>query len=103
MVGRNIEILPSPERPKRWLIKAGEYARINVPDVWKAWQYPVRYMSLEELGIDPTALKFEPMETPTIEHTKAPKLGDVIESAKQQIAAAAGVPNAAVRISVDLS
>jgi hypothetical protein len=103
LIGRITEIVPSPERPKRWLIKIGEYAKITVPNIWKGWRYPVRYMSLEGLQIDPTTLEFKPMREPAIEEAPARKLGDVIEGAIQEVAAAAGVPNSAVRISVDLA
>jgi hypothetical protein len=100
LIGRITEIVPSPEEPQRWLIKIGQYAKINVPNVWQSWRFPVRYMSLEELGIDPEKLEFETLEGAT--HGPQ-KLGDVIDLAKQQIAAFAGVPVGAVRISVDLS
>ena len=43
----------------RWAIDLSEYASINFPNVWKGWQNPVHYTSLEELGIDPSTLKFE--------------------------------------------
>jgi hypothetical protein len=104
LIGRITEIVPSPEKPNRWLIKIGQYARIDVPNVWGPWRFPVRYMSLEELRIDPATLEFESLkERPIEEAASAPRLGDVIEVAKQQIAACAGVPSTAVRISVDLS
>jgi hypothetical protein len=101
LIGRISEIVPSPERPDRWLIKIGEYARISIPNAWQAWRYPVRYTSLEELKIDLTTLTFEPMQEPAIE--EAFTLGDVIEAYKQKIATAAGVPISAVRVSVDFS
>jgi hypothetical protein len=102
LIGRISEIVPSPERPDRWLIKISEYARISIPNVWQ-WQYPVRYTSLEELQIDPKKLAFEPVQKLPMEEFSSLRLGDVIETAKQQIAAAAGVPNSAIRISVDLA
>jgi hypothetical protein len=45
----------------RWVIEISDYALVNIPDVWQAWRNPVRYMSLDELGIDVATLKFEPM------------------------------------------
>ena len=103
LIGHITEVVPSPKRLKRWLIKIEDYARINVPNVWQAWRFPVRYMSLEELQTDPTTLEFKPMPEPAIEEAPTVKLGDVIEGAIQQVAAAAGVPKTAVRISVDLA
>lgn len=46
----------------RWIIEISEYALVNIPDVWKAWRNPVRYMSLDELGIDVNSLQFEPIQ-----------------------------------------
>jgi hypothetical protein len=60
-------------------------------------------MSLEELQIDPTTLELQPLREQAVEEAPVQKLGDVIAAARQQIAAAAGVPDSAVRISVDLS
>jgi hypothetical protein len=103
LIGRISEIAKSPERPDRWIIKISEYAPINIPNVWQAWRYPIRYMSLEELQIDPTTLELQPLREQAVEEAPVQKLGDVIAAARQQIAAAAGVPDSAVRISVDLS
>ena len=48
----------------RWIIQISEFARINYPNLWDHGRNPVRYASLEELGIDPSALKWEPMPQP---------------------------------------
>ena len=111
LIGRITEIVPSPERPKRWLIKVGEYARIDVPNVWQAWQYPVRYMSLEELEIDPTKLTWETMpdvaETSKPDSSKeaAPMNGAGVKAltmaeAKQGLALTFNVPPEAVEITI---
>ncbi len=100
LIGRISEIVPSPERSERWIVKISDYARIEIPNVWKAWRYPVRYMSLSELGIDPAKLKFKPMPKLI---TASSSLGDVIANAKLTIASVAGVPVEAIRISVDLA
>ena len=44
---------------KRYLVTISEYALINIPDSWPGNQNPVRYTSLEDLGIDLNSLKFE--------------------------------------------
>ncbi len=49
---------------KRYLIQISEYASIDVPDSWSGQQNPVRYTSLEELGIDLNSLKFEKISNP---------------------------------------
>src|SRR5439155_16031135 len=46
---------------KRWLITISEFARINVPDAWDHGRNPVRYTSLEELGISLDGIEFQPM------------------------------------------
>lgn len=51
---------------KRWAIEISEYASIDIPNVWKKGsRNPVHYTSLDELGIDPSTLKFEklPLES----------------------------------------
>jgi hypothetical protein len=49
---------------KRYLVTISEYALINIPDSWPGNQNPVRYTSLEELGIDINSLKFEKVLKP---------------------------------------
>ena len=45
----------------RWMIEISHYARINVPDAWDHLRYPVRYVTLSDLGIDADALDWLPM------------------------------------------
>lgn len=47
------------ERERRWLITISEFARISYPDVWDHRRNPVRYASLEELGISLDGLEFQ--------------------------------------------
>lgn len=49
----------------RWIIALGEYALVDFPEAWGEWRNPVKYTSLEELGIDIKQLKFKPMPKPT--------------------------------------
>jgi hypothetical protein len=56
----------------RWIIKLSEYALIDHPEAWGEWRNPVKYTTLEELGIDPTKLKFKPMPAPTKAPPAAP-------------------------------
>ena len=48
----------------RYLVAISEYALINIPDSWPGNQNPVRYTSLEDLGIDPARLIFEKVSKP---------------------------------------
>jgi len=90
----------------RWMVEISEYALTNIPDVWKQWRNPVRYTSLDELGIDAEALKFEPMPTNTKSAARvdAPATlahqGMTIGEAKKALAATFGVSPDAVEITI---
>lgn len=43
----------------RYLVQFHEVARVDVPGAWKAWRNPVRYTTLEELGVELDKLDFE--------------------------------------------
>lgn len=65
LVGRIWDVVVSPENPERWLIQFSEYASVDVAGVWgKGWRNPVRYTSMEDLGIDPDTLDWQPMPDP---------------------------------------
>jgi len=63
-----VPCLPTPENnesPKnRYLIQFSEFARVNIPNVWKGDRNPVKYATLEKLGIDPSKLNWEAMPEP---------------------------------------
>jgi len=68
LVGRISGLTPHGVDKKgmqRWVIKISEHAEVNHPEAWGEWRNPVKYTTLEELGIDPKKLNFEPMPTPT--------------------------------------
>src|SRR5258707_14608920 len=50
---------------KRWIIEVSEYAVVDYREAWGEWRNPVKYTTLEELGIELKKLKFKPMPTPT--------------------------------------
>jgi hypothetical protein len=50
---------------QRWIIEISDYAFVDYPDKWGEWRNPVKYITLEELGIEPGKLKFKPMPEPT--------------------------------------
>src|ERR1700710_319338 len=52
---------------RRWIIQISEYAEVDYPDTWGEWRNPVKYTTLEELGIDLKVLKFKPMPARTKE------------------------------------
>ncbi|MDQ2885871.1 MAG: hypothetical protein M3Y39_07270 [Chloroflexota bacterium] len=60
LVGKISDVIPDPQNPSsgRWQICISEYSIHTVMDAWKGWQNPVRYSTLEEMGIDLEALVF---------------------------------------------
>lgn len=61
LVGKVSAIADAPDTPGRHLIRFSEYAEVAVADAWQGWRNPVRYTTLEELGIDIDALEFKEM------------------------------------------
>jgi hypothetical protein len=68
LIGRISEVVESPERRSRWLIRISEYVECNLPNTWGKYgnlRYPVWYTSLERLGIDLDMLApFTPLPSP---------------------------------------
>lgn len=60
MVGKISDVIPDPEVPSsgRWQIRISEYALHTVMNAWKGWRNPVRYTTLEEMGINLEELTF---------------------------------------------
>jgi hypothetical protein len=59
MVGKISDVVPSQDEPgNRWKICISEYSVHPVMDAWKGWRNPVRYTTLEEMGINPQKLAF---------------------------------------------
>jgi hypothetical protein len=66
LVGKVSGVEPAePINGPRWLVRISEYAEIEMPDVWDGSQNPVRYTTLQSLGIDPATLDFQPMPEPS--------------------------------------
>src|SRR5437763_7560121 len=65
LVGRISAVVPAePDDPEddRFLVRFSHFAHINLPEVWKKGdRNPVRYATLEELGVDAASLQWEPM------------------------------------------
>jgi hypothetical protein len=108
LVGRISGLEPHGQDKKgmqRWIIKISEYAVVDYPEAWGEWRNPVKYTTLEELGIDLKKLKFKPMPTPTKFLTPPPppparsKTGALtIAEAKAGLALQFGVPEDAIEI-----
>lgn len=117
LIGKVADVVPTGPTPEnnespkdRFLIRFSEFARIDIPDAWpKGYRNPVRYSTLEELGIDPAKLKWEtmpePTEAPSADEDEAaiPARKDealTIAQAKQGLAMTFGVPPEAVEITI---
>ena len=67
LIGRISSVVHSPERHDRWLITISEYLRMQHPEHLgkiRTSTLPVWYTTLEELGIDLTALPTVPSCAP---------------------------------------
>ncbi|HEX5234248.1 MAG TPA: hypothetical protein VFW25_02850 [Silvibacterium sp.] len=110
LIARVRDVVPSPERPDRWLVRFAEYAPIDLPEFWrKGDRNPVRYGSLNELGIEPHQLNWHQMpvatagtaaglETVSPFHPKIKPL--TISEAKHGLAMNFNVPVEAVEITI---
>jgi hypothetical protein len=71
LIGKVKDVVPASDQDGRYLIEFSEVARVNIPDVWKGDRNPVRYSTLDDLGIDPATLPWEPMPEVTDERSNA--------------------------------
>ena len=84
------------------MIAISEFARINYPDLWDHGRNPVRYASLEELGISLDGLEFQPMQTrgePLAATERCPTMLTIAE-AKKALAATFGVKPEDIEITI---
>lgn len=62
LVGKISDVVPAlDDEPGRWRICINEYSICQVANAWKAWRNPVKYTTLEEMGIDIASLEFQPL------------------------------------------
>jgi hypothetical protein len=106
---------PTPENAEheknRFLIEFSEYARLNIPNAWKGDRNPVKYATLDDLGIDTAKLKWEPMPepdnapapvvtTPPASNSKATVGPLTMAEAKKGLALTFNVPPEAIEITI---
>lgn len=103
-IGKISRVTPSPIEPERSIVLFDEYAEVNLPDIWGGWRNPIKYTSLEELGIDITKLNFQPMPKKADSSSGiAIPTGDnslTIEAAKAGLALTFGVKPESVEITI---
>lgn len=106
LVGRISEIRQADgdgDDEERWMIAISDYALVDVPDVWGGARNPVRYASLESLGISVGELDFIPMKeaaTPPVRETATSTTEIDIDEMKRLLAAHFRVAPGAIEISV---
>jgi hypothetical protein len=114
LVGKISNVVQCPRHgaDKRFLIQFSEYARVNIPDARKGDRNPVKYGTLEGLGIDPSTLQWEPMPAPGVvtpvpaASKKTIELGSsaigplTMADAKKGLALTFGVPPEAIEITI---
>ena len=63
LIGRISGVVPATDNDThdRYLVKMSAYAELDLPDVWQGWRNPVKYTTLEELGVHLDGLDFKPM------------------------------------------
>ena len=104
LVGRISDVVSATDRETRWKIVFDEYAEISIPGLWEGWRNPVKYTTLEKLGIDVEILDFKPMPAPQPDEAEpaVPRGAQpmTIERAKQELAATFGVKPGAIEITI---
>ena len=105
LVGRICDVVLSNDHPGRYLVVFDEYAEVEGIGSWGGWRNPIRYSTLEDLGIDVSKLDFKPMpKHGGTDYPKATALNPTqpvpltIESAKAGLAATYGVKPEAIEI-----
>lgn len=108
LVGRISDVQPA--REGRYIVLIDQYAEVLVPDVWQSGhRNPVRYVTLDEIGIDPAKLDWKPMPPRSTSLTPVahePEDSDdevrplTMAEAKQGLALTFGVPPEAIEITI---
>jgi hypothetical protein len=97
----------------RWIIAISEYARLSIPNAWDGSRNPVRYTSLNDVGININDVEFfrmsEAAPSPRAVERSAPAPDApatapaavlTIAEAKKQLAAAFGIKPDAIEITI---
>jgi len=118
IVGKISDVVPCKPTPEneeapenRYLIEFSEFARVNIPNIWAGERNPIKYRSTDDLGIDFSKLKWEPMpepdvapapvaETPVAAKPKATVGPLTMAEAKKGLALTFNVPPEAIEITI---
>lgn len=77
LVGHIADVVPATEyheNAQSWLLRFDAYALISRPKAWNKQRNPVHYGSLDEFGIDPASLTFQPM--PDVDAGALPEMSE---------------------------
>jgi hypothetical protein len=116
LIGKIRDVVPCAATPEnneaskyRYLIQFSEFARVNIPNVWKGDRNPVKYEKLEDLEINPSTLKWEPMPEPVKAVEPVEEVSSVTKNAvaaltmaeaKKGLALTFNVPPEAIEITI---
>jgi len=104
LIGKIRDVVPAWDGAEgRYLIAISHYAPLAIPNMWDKGRNPVRYVGLEEIGVDPAALQFEPLPDPSPEPAGAAqggRRGLTLAEAKRGLAEHFGVSPDAVEITI---
>ena len=112
MIGRITGLSRSKDKdyPDRWKIEFREFSTIDIPNLWDGGRNPVRYTTLQKLGINPDAFEFSELPKPKEIYgywgsgqfdvaNQTPEANRLtIEEAKEGLAATFGVEPEAIEI-----
>jgi hypothetical protein len=109
LIGRISGVVTSDDSPKRWRICISDYGRIKIKDAWKGWRYPVRYTTLEDLGIDLDSVEFHPLPSASdsaqvvdIEEDEFEVRPLTVDEAKAGLAATYKIKPEAIKITIEM-
>ena len=81
----------------RSLISFSKHALVDMPNIWQNWRNPVRYTTMEDLGIDPSELSMHSYRVRLLKPATA-VAALTIAQAKEGLAATFGVDPEAIEI-----
>jgi hypothetical protein len=107
-IGRISGVIPAPEDPTsgRFMVQFEAYAELAIPNAWQAWRNPVRYSTLEEIGVDLDKLIWKRRSaemraaSATVPRAPEPTMRLTITEAKKGLAATYGVAPEAIEITI---
>jgi hypothetical protein len=98
LVGKVRDVIPAPGEPGRWFVRFSDYSEVLIPNIFPGQRSPVAYKTIDDLqnlGLDPSALLFQPVPTQEKVVRRPP-----MEEAVAAAAGILGVPVSRVTITI---